>query len=309
MSNELLSVEELERQRLKAQGRNRICLVLTGLFSPFALLIVFLVVMEEHKSSGILFCIVEGVLGFGLLMLGFWFACWWILCQGAQRRYAQNFKNRYVLQVIRESPGFSDVNYYQDRGFSWDDIRNAAVVNCGETKLFESEDLITGKFQELRFSMSDVTTAHTVRRGKGTSTEIIFSGQVICLYGFDQRKTSQGRIQVFQKEWLSDLRGWRAPNPIQTEDAVFNSKFQSYAEDAHNAYYILTPHRIQHIQEFAQLADCQVALSFWENNLFIAVRRPSAFEPCLSVPTEEQTEDILKDLRILKAAYEILVDL
>ena len=304
MQDSPLTLEELEELRLKAKKRDRVSLVLALICAPFIFFLAFITMQDPSP-----FVTLGSTVAVGAVMLLFvWGGLWWLLVRRTQKQFTQNFKNRYVLQVIGQEPGFSALQYFQNRGFSWDDVRNAAVVNCGEAKLFSSEDLLTGTFQGLRFSMSDVLTARIVSSGKRSHTETIFSGQVICLYGFDQQKSSAGRIQVFQKERMSDLRGWRAPNPIKTESAEFDSKFQCYAEDAHNAFYILTPQRIQHIQEFSQIANCQVALSFWENNLFIAVRRADAFEPSLQVPTQEQTENILQDVRILQAAYRILTD-
>lgn len=304
MQDSPLTLEELEELRLKAKKRDTLSLVLSLICAPFIFFLAFVTMRDPSP-----FVTLGSTVVVGAVMLFFiWIALWWLLVRRTQKQFSENFKNRYVTQVIGQTPGFENLQYFQKRGFSWDDIRNAAVVNCGEAKQFSSEDLLTGTFQGLRFSMSDVLTARIVYSGKRSRTETIFSGQVICLYGFDQRKSSSGRIQVFQKERLSDLRGWCAPNPIKTESAEFDSKFQCYAEDAHNAYYILTPQRIQHIQEFVQIANCQVALSFWENNLFIAVRRANAFDPSLQVPTLEQTENILQDVRILQAAYRILTD-
>ena len=43
--------------------------------------------------------------------------------------------------------------------------------------------------------------------------------------------------------------------------------------DEHNAYYILTPQRMEKIMEFADAVEGQISLVFYDEKLFAAVRR------------------------------------
>ena len=77
--------------------------------------------------------------------------------------------------------------------------RNAAVVACGEKKHFESEDQLFGEYENVKFRISDVVTKKTVRRDDKRKVEEIFSGQVLCLFGFDDLKVSKGAYTDFWK--------------------------------------------------------------------------------------------------------------
>ena len=137
--------------------------------------------------------------------------------------------------------------------------------------------------------------------------EEIFSGQVLCLFGFDDLKVSKGHIQIFEKEFLSSFSGWKAEYQIQTENEAFQNRFQVYAEDEHNAYYILTPQRMEKIMEFADAVEGQISLVFYDEKLFAAVKRESMFDAVMDEPVSKQTEYILEDADFIQKAKGILI--
>ena len=240
---ETITDAELEVLRLKARGRYRIMLLCTGLAALLILYGVWSLMMEEDDS---LFVKIGATL-FGTVTLscGALAFFYWLLFQKPYKAFNDVFKSRYVLSTITEMGLFGQLSYDPKAGFTHDDIRNAAVVACGDKRYFESEDLLTGCYQNVRFAFSDVTTKRMVRRGKRNELDTLFDGQVIRFDRFDHQKISNGHLQIFQKEFLSDLRGWTAEYKVETDSAAFNSKFQIYAADEHNAFYIQsdqTPH-------------------------------------------------------------------
>ena len=248
---ETITDAELEVLRLKARGRYRIMLLCTGLAALLILYGVWRLMMEEDDS---LFVKIDATL-FGTVTLscGALAFFYWLLFQKPYKAFNDVFKSRYVLSTITEMGLFGQLSYDPKAGFTHDDIRNAAVVACGDKRYFESEDLLTGCYQNVRFAFSDVTTKRMVRRGKRNELDTLFDGQVIRFDRFDHQKISNGHLQIFQKEFLSDLRGWTAEYKVETDSAAFNSKFQIYASDEHNAFYILTPHLMEKIQKFQEL--------------------------------------------------------
>ena len=62
--------------------------------------------------------------------------------------------------------------------------------------------------------------------------------------------------------------------------------------DEHNAYYILTPQRMEKIMEFADAVEGQISLVFYDEKLFAAVRRESMFDAVMDEPVSKQTEYI-----------------
>lgn len=214
---------------------------------------------------------------------------------------------QYVIQVLNNIPGFEQLEYQPDGGFTWDEIQNAGVVAKGEKQHFKSEDQLLGEYENVKFRISDVVTKKTVRRDDKREVEEIFGGQVLCLFGFDDMKVSKGHIQIFEKEFLSNFSGWKAEHRIQTESEAFQNRFQIYAEDEHNAYYILTPQRIEKIMEFADAVEGQISLVFYDEKLFAAVKRESMFDAVMDEPVSKQTKYILEDAEFIQKAKGILI--
>lgn len=239
MEEKIISEEQLETMRHKARKRQNIAIVLT--FLAFVLYIgMFYVALIEEEGMSALF-VVKIVFAAAVLAFATFGLLWYIVVHRTYEKFNVNYKSKYVTQVLNNIPGFEGLEYYPEGGFTWDYIRNAAVVACGEKKHFESEDQLFGEYENVKFRISDVVTKKTVRRDDKRKVEEIFSGQVLCLFGFDDLKVSKGHIQIFEKEFLSSFSGWKAEYPIQTENEAFQKRFQIYADDEHNAYYILTP--------------------------------------------------------------------
>ena len=57
----------------------------------------------------------------------------------------------------------------------------------------------------------------------------------------EEFKWSFGHLQIFEKEFLSDLKGYTAPYKIQTENEAFNQRFEIFAADEHNAFCSTPP--------------------------------------------------------------------
>ena len=240
----------------------------------------------------IIFVVAVVALGTGLLL-------WMIIVKHAYDKFNLSFKSKYVLQVINAVEGFEKLKYVPKGGFTWDDVRNAAAVNCGDKRYYDSEDLLMGEYENIRFQISDVCTRKMVRMSKKNRVEEIFSGQMICLDQFDDKKKSNGHVQIFEKKFMSNMIGWKAENEIHTENEVFNSRFSVFAHDEHNAYYILTPQRMEKIMHFADVMNGQVSFVFRDEKLFVAVRRDSMFDASMDEPVSKQTKNILQDAEFI----------
>lgn len=308
MTEQGISDEYLEKLRLKVKRRMYIVYVLSAAALLLLLWLFYWMLIDQDDNIVLIYL----EIGFSALMagVGAFSLLWFLIASRAYNRFNENYKNKYVLQLIREIPGFWDLRYEPKAGFDWNDIRNAAVVGCGDEKEFESEDLLTGSYENTGFKMSDVITKRWVGGGKRARIETVFRGQVICFYKFDDIKISNGHLQIFQKEFQSDIKGWMAEHKIETENVLFNRKFQIYAADEHNAYYILTPLVMEKIMKFAQAIGEQTAVTFCGNKMFVAISRSrSMFDARADIPVQEQKKDILEDMKILQIAREMLIAL
>lgn len=308
MTEQGISDEYLEKLRLRVKRRMYVVYVLSAAALLFLLWFFYWMLIDQDDNIVLIYL----EIGFSALMagVGAFSLLWFLIASRAYNRFNENYKNKYVLQLIREIPGFWDLRYEPKAGFDWNDIRNAAVVGCGDEKEFESEDLLTGSYENTGFKMSDVITKRWVGGGKRARIETVFRGQVICFYKFDDIKISNGHLQIFQKEFQSDIKGWMAEHKIETENVLFNRKFQIYAADEHNAYYILTPLVMEKIMKFAQAIGEQTAVTFCGNKMFVAISRSrSMFDARADIPVQEQKKDILEDMKILQIAREMLIAL
>ena len=222
--------------------------------------------------------------------------------------FDQAFKNTYVLQTVREQEGFEKLTYSPVGGFSYNEIYDSMVVNSGEAKYFKKEDQLAGALHSIPFSCCDVVTRYLRRNGKKSEIRTIFQGQIIRFSLPEGSKWSFGHLQIFEKEFLSDLKGRRAPCQIQTENEAFNERFEVFAADEHNAFYLLTPRMMEQIVRFADFADCQIALAFVGAMLYVAVERShSMFNASIRRPLEEQRRQILDDADLIRRAEEMLI--
>lgn len=304
--------EQLEKMRLKAKNLEKVVVVLSVVMLLVYIAIGYLLATQENgigTLSGmkavifiaeIIFVVAVVAVGTGLLL-------WLIIVKHAYDKFNLSFKSKYVQQVISSIEGFEKLEYVPKGGFTWDDVRNAAAVNCGDKRYYDSEDLLMGEYENIRFQISDVCTRKMVRMSKKNRVEEIFSGQMICLDQFDDTKRSNGHIQIFEKKFMSNMIGWKAENEIHTENEIFNSRFSVFAYDEHNAYYILTPQRMEKIMYFADVMNGQVSFVFRDEKLFVAVRRDSMFDASMDEPVSKQTRNIIEDAEFIQMAKEILI--
>ena len=237
-----------------------------------------------------------------------WAFFYWLMVKPKYDHFNNLFKNKYVVSTIQESGLFQDLRYQPRGGLTHDEIRNAAVVACGDKQRFESEDMLSGCYQGLRFRYCDVSTACVKGAGKHRREEILFHGQVMHFASFNEVKKSSGHLQIFEKKFASDISGWTAEHEIHTENEAFNQRFRIFAADEHNAFYILTPKMLEQITQFADQTDAQIAISFCGSSMFVAIDRVySILDASFHVPVPEQKQSILEDVELLRRAGDLLV--
>ena len=243
-----------------------------------------------------------------LLAVGIYLLLYYLFVKTTYETFNQAFKGTYVLQIVETAGGFSNLSYSPKNGLDYNEIRDSHVVNSGEYKYFKSEDQLSGTLYAIPFSYSDVVTQYLKRNGKKSEIRTIFSGQVMRFSLPNEFKWSFGHLQIFEKEFLSNLKGYTAPYKIQTENEAFNQRFEIFAADEHNAFYLLTPRMLEQIIQFADFANCQIALAFVGMALYVAVDRPhSMFNASVRQSLTKQRQLIFDDAILLKKAGEILL--
>lgn len=222
------------------------------------------------------------------------------------------FKNKYVLQTLLELPGFADLRYESAKAqFSFDEIQALHLIPPGEKGFFQSTDQLSGTLDQVRFCAGNVVTEErSVFQGRRTLPDTRFSGQVIAFSQFDNRKISDGCLQILPKQALKYMKKQTAPYPVETESVAFHQKFAVFAEDPHNAFYILTPQVMEQILAFAEFAQEPVYLVFCGSSLHVAIQQfRNPFGALVDIPVEEQRKRIVQDSELMRRARDILIQI
>ena len=230
-----------------------------------------------------------------------------LVWQKAYDRFNFSFKNKYVLDTIRQLPGFSELRYNTQGGFSYEEMCLMNLIPKGEKVFYKSFDELRGVLDGVRFRAANVFTGKKAN-GRRSLPDTLFEGQIVTFSTFDDRKISQGFVQKKKKKALSEIKNTTAPLNIQTENSVFNENFVVFAENEQNAFYILTPHVLEHITAFQEAMEGKVYLAFCDKTMYVTcaqMRNP--FDALIDVPIAQQRSRIEEDTRILRSAREILV--
>ncbi len=318
LTEQNISGVKLEKLRQDVKKKSRILrklpFFLFFLFAAAAVikhLDLFPYISEYGLNSSVTMGAFFGMLG-GLMMAvvltGTIFCFYYMLVwKKAYDRFNFSFKNKYVLDTIRQLPGFSDLRYNASGGISYQEMEQLNLIPRGQSVFFESSDELTGILDGVPFKASNVRTGKRTS-SRSSTPEILFEGQILIFSSFHDQKISKGVVQVFSKKVLSKIKNDAVPLKIQTENSVFNENFAIFAENEQNAFYILTPKMLEQIIKFQESAKGQIYLTFSEKELYVSCSQfHNPFNAYIDISVEEQCRQIIKDTSILRSARTLLI--
>lgn len=262
---------------------------------------------EDMAVQGIVFSLLSRLMMAAILSCAIYLIYSILVWQKAYDRFNLSFKNKYVLDTLRQLPGFSDLRYNAGGGFSYDEMDRMNLIPKGDKVFYRSSDELTGLLDGVRFHSSNVQTGQK-GRGRRSLPDILFEGQIIAFSMFDDRKISESFVQVFSRKALAQVKRTTAPLTIQTENSLFNENFVVFTENERNAFYILTPPVLEAITAFQEAMEGKVYLAFYRSTLYVTCSQfHNPFDAYIDIPVEEQCRRLEKDVGILRSAREILV--
>ena len=206
--------------------------------------------------------------------------------------YRKLYKAYFVEQNLRQI--FTDIYYNHEQGMPKEILKSTDMMRTGD--IYRSNDFTSGKYKDVAFSQADVEIQEEHTDSDGDTTYVtIFKGRWMV---FEFPKTFSFRLEVVQK-WFSahkkpskDKTTNRKIEKISTESTTFNKKFNVYAEDGFEAYYILDPAFIDHIEKLSESHKGKLLLCFVDNKLHVGLNDgKDAFEPPRPFkPIDEKTE-------------------
>lgn len=213
------------------------------------------------------------------------------------RQYRHLYKQELVEKVLKEE--FNNVFYVYDMGFMEKEIREKAFVKMGNK--FSSEDYLRAEYHGVNFVRSDVEVKYVTHSKNHTHTETYFKGRV---YELEFNKTISAGLQIRTRNFpYAQMPQYLNKNGrIQTENVVFNQMFDVFATNDAAAFYVLTPHMMEHIIKLSSSFK-SICINILGNKMVLAANSDlDGLEP----PTREPIDYYREKKRILAELTEIM---
>lgn len=217
-----------------------------------------------------------------------------IILSGSKKKYVDNFKDYFVRRTLEKI--FTDLHYEPDKGISESVISGTGMMNTGDR--YTANDLIYGKYKNISFMQSDICIEeeHQSTDSDGHTTTYyvtIFQGRWMI---FDFNKTFKANVEVCEKGFSGNQANTlfgkaNKYQKVKMESEEFNKKFRVYAQDPHDAFYIITPSLMEKINRLEAANKGKLFLGFCNNQLHVGIHDGSdSFEPgsCFSKINEEE---------------------
>ena len=273
-----MNIEELEKLRKKARN--------TYIIGALVIIIISIIMFSTFKHIAAIF--IPAI--FGIAILAFF---------GGKPKdeFTKAYKQVFVLKAL--SSVFTDLVYEPNRGIASSTISETGMMNMGDR--FSSNDFISGKYKNINVMLSDVhiEEEHETTDSDGNTSRYwvtIFLGRWMI---FDFNKTFKANVQVCEKGFgNSKLGNFFSDSPykkVEMEDTDFNKTFKTYAQDEHEAFYILTPHLMEKIKKLNDMIKGKILFCFVDNKLHVGLyNNKDSFEH--SVFSKKNEELVIKDI-------------
>lgn len=281
-----MNVAELESLRKKARN-----IILTGAF--FSIVPPLVLIFWSKSLEPFLF----GLLGFFLTYL---------ISSSPRKKFSIAFKQTFVLHSLEKI--FSNLHYEPTSGIAESVIRNTQTMDMGDR--YFANDYISGKYKNIDVIQSDIhieERRESLDRDDRDKWVTIFKGKWMI---FDFNKNFKANVQVCQKGFKnSKLNNWgiwgkgdERFKKIKLENQLFNKNFKIYAQNEHDAFYILTPSLMEKIQKLINTIDGKVILCFLDNKLHVGIQNnKDSFEHSIFKKINENKviQTISKDIKLI----------
>lgn len=280
-----MSVEELENLRKKARNNELIGIIISLVIG----IILFCII---HSFIAIIIATIIGV------------AITLVCNRKTKRQFILAFKETFVLESLKSV--FTDLVYEPERGLEPSIIRNTGMMNMGDR--YSSNDYISGKYKNIEVNQADIHIEEeyetTDEEGNTTrSWETIFRGRWMV---FDFNKVFKANIQVCQKGFGNSIvNNWGTKikyKKVLMENQIFNSKFKTYAQNEHEAFYILTPSLMERIIDLSNSVYGKLLFCFVDSKLHIGVQNnKDSFEHGIYTKIDEEKirKEISQDIKLI----------
>lgn len=240
-------MEELNNRKRKLTN-----LIVVGVVLIIFGIIMMFIILNPESEGGIYISLILGCLPGGGLI---YYALKKI------KVISNEFKNEFVRKEIESR--IPNAVFSVNEGISKDVVGQSNLITLHE--IYQTEDLITGKINDVQFRSADVTVKDVRKSGKHTTIVTTFKGR---FYEFDFPKQFKSNVFLLQPGQFRPFSGMRK---IKMESIQFNSEFKIYTNDDHDAFYLLTPHLMEKLLKLDSKYYDKIGFSFLNSKLYIAI--------------------------------------
>lgn len=220
------------------------------------------------------------------------------------KTFNQTYKEMICKGVLEQM--FDIKAYTPEQGFSKDFVRNTYLIPIGNR--YHSDDYIAGSYHGVDFERSDVHMQNHQKTGKTSTTVTYFKGSW-TVFTFPKKVSSY--IMIREKEFLSNGKpgGFFSDAPTTTkvtfEDIDFNDRFEVYAQDEHDAFYVCTPQFIERIKRLEASHEGRLTIGIMDQKVHVLFYDNSnAMEPSLF--NEVTEEDLISVKQEMNQIIEVM---
>ena len=211
--------------------------------------------------------------------------------------FTKAYKELFVLKSLQSI--FTDLVYEPEKGIDESVIRDTKMLYMGDS--FDSNDYISGKYKDINVVASDIHIQEREERkdSEGTTETYwvtIFLGRWMI---FDFNKTFKANIEIcekgFQNATISNWGQKTKYKKVSMEDEEFNKRFKVYAQNEHEAFYIITPSLMEKLKTISNKTNGNLLFCFVDNKLHVGLaNNKDSFEH--SIFTKIDEEKIIKEV-------------
>lgn len=218
--------------------------------------------------------------------------------------YKKIFKTNFVAESLKSV--FDNLQYNPDAGIDESLIKSTGMIRMGN--MYHANDYISGSYHNVSFVQSDIKIQdehiHYDSDGHAHSEiENIFVGRWMI---FDFNKRFSANVQVRTKNFYNSKlkidKGESKYEEVKMEDDLFNKEFKIYAQNEHDAFYILTPHFMEKLKDVTDTLNTRIMFCFIDNKLHIAINNSKdAFEYSIFSKVDESTikDYVFKEIDVI----------
>lgn len=208
-----------------------------------------------------------------------------ILAGESQRQYKKLYKKEFVEACFNEI--YENVQFRYKGGFTKGEVMKMGLMPIYDE--YEGEDYLKAKYKDVTFEQAEMVISEVSVNSEGErSKRTVFSGMIIT---FHMTPRGARGVHVMTKNFYPAPYGIGDKlQSAEVESIDFNEKFDIYASNAHDVFYVLTPQMITKIQKMNEKKN-NFHIHFYYDKVYLAVEdKRNYFEMNLNKPISYQEE-------------------